>query len=1118
MAAYLDGGLSDQERAAIETHMADCAACREWLSGSYALKRDQGQKGSVGDRRFGRRPVVVAFGSLAAAAAVLLLLFLPGRTQSPRGRRPALEELRAAVGSTRYIEPRVAGEFSYGPMRSPTRGPNDVPPDVQIAASRIQKSLDENRTADALGAHGVARLMLGDAAAAVSALEEATRLAPSDARLWSDLSAAHLSAAAGPAEESAERNARALDAATRATNLNRSLAEAWFNRALALERLPPREDDRQGWQDYLDVESDPAWQAEGRRRQEQAANRPASKAWDEWRSGFEAQISGGGSIARAAVEAFPQATREYLDDELLPRWGAALEGKREEEAGALAALVRDIGQSLTDHTGDLLPRATAAAIDGADADQRRLTALAAGHQAFGAGRRAYDRDRYDDASRAFAEAEAQLGSADSPFRGWATLQVAQVLYQRRDVDRADEGFGRVIAFATAHGYANLAARGLWLRGIVRMQKGELAAALDSYRAALLLLEQTAEHENAAALCNTTADTLRILGERHNGWRYLSRALHRIDDLRNRTRRYVILLNASLYAEQEDLLEASLHFQNASIVAGRARGGAAPEVEGLTRRAALYIRRSDPDTALRDLAAADAALPRIEDAAIRAYLAAGLDGVRGEVLAPREPARAVELLTSAAEFFGRAEPAEVPALLVTRGRAQLAAGDDPAAQADFQRAIDQLEARRELLPGELFRVSYLDKGWDAFSQMIRLQIEQRQSPDAALAYSERARARALVDRQTPADWTAARAIDAFQASLGPADAGLYFVLVPERLLVWVITRDGRRFLDQPVDLTGLDRTLEQLRAALEGVRPEERVRTQAAELYDTLIRPLEPMLVGRTRLVIVPDGSLHAVPFAALFDVRTRRYLVQDRIIVNAPGATVFADASRRLRRLLRTGPPVRALLVGDPSLDSTLFPALQPLPDAAGEAADFARLYPGAAVLQGADATKKRFLEMAPRYSVVHFAGHALANQEYPWFSRLLFAGPLGNEQAASLFAHEISTFDLSNIALVVLAACDTGRGAVYRGEGPINLARPFLAAGVPVVLASLWKVDDRATRELFGQFHKRIRRGDDPAAALAAAQNAMISSGNAALKHPAHWAGFVSIGGISDSTDLGTD
>ncbi len=123
------------------------------------------------------------------------------------------------------------------------------------------------------------------------------------------------------------------------------------------------------------------------------------------------------------------------------------------------------------------------------------------------------------------------------------------------------------------------------------------------------------------------------------------------------------------------------------------------------------------------------------------------------------------------------------------------------------------------------------------------------------------------------------------------------------------------------------------------------------------------------------------------------------------------------------------------------------------------KLYRRHEILVGRQATKERFVEMAPDFDVVHFGGHAFVNPEFPLLSRLAFAGEAGTEQ--SLFAHEIARIRFPRTRVVVLAACSTAAGVVSRGEGVVSVARPFLGAGVPLVVASQWDVDDRATEQL---------------------------------------------------------
>jgi CHAT domain-containing protein len=159
----------------------------------------------------------------------------------------------------------------------------------------------------------------------------------------------------------------------------------------------------------------------------------------------------------------------------------------------------------------------------------------------------------------------------------------------------------------------------------------------------------------------------------------------------------------------------------------------------------------------------------------------------------------------------------------------------------------------------------------------------------------------------------------------------------------------------------------------------------------------------------------------------------------------------------------------------------------------------------GRAATKERFLETAPGFEVIHFGGHALVNPEFPLLSRLIFADE--KQTGQSLYAHELSKLRFPQTRVVVLAACSTAAGAVSRGEGVVSVARPFLAGGVPLVIASQWDVDDRATEQLTLAFHRELAKSGNPVHALHAAQLAMLRSNDAVQSQPESWGAFVAIG-----------
>ncbi|MFP5287947.1 MAG: CHAT domain-containing protein, partial [Thermoanaerobaculia bacterium] len=202
--------------------------------------------------------------------------------------------------------------------------------------------------------------------------------------------------------------------------------------------------------------------------------------------------------------------------------------------------------------------------------------------------------------------------------------------------------------------------------------------------------------------------------------------------------------------------------------------------------------------------------------------------------------------------------------------------------------------------------------------------------------------------------------------------------------------------------------------------------------------------------------------------------------------------------------PGSALVVAADRFDRGQFPRLSPLPGAAAEARVIAAAYPRARLLAGGEATRERFLDLASRKpQVIHFAGHAVVNADHPDLSMLVLAGDGEKNGSAAVYSHEVDGLDLGATRLVILSACSTAAGRVSASEGATSLARSFLAAGVPAVLASLWDVDDKATFRLLTELHRHLRAGDDPAAALRRVQLSELGKAP-----PAEWAAFQLIGG----------
>ena len=200
------------------------------------------------------------------------------------------------------------------------------------------------------------------------------------------------------------------------------------------------------------------------------------------------------------------------------------------------------------------------------------------------------------------------------------------------------------------------------------------------------------------------------------------------------------------------------------------------------------------------------------------------------------------------------------------------------------------------------------------------------------------------------------------------------------------------------------------------------------------------------------------------------------------------------------------LAVGNPAFRKDLAPLLD-LPQAEREAGEIKNLFPGSEVLIREEATRSRFLDAAGDHEIIHFGGHAIVNQEFPLLSYLVLS-PENPQDSGLLYAHELYSGHLEHSQLAVLAACETASGPIS-GEGVMSLARAFLAAGVPNVVASLWDIEDQTAARFLRAFYARLAQVSDPVVALRDAQLSLLTSSDQELRNPAAWAAFELFGAV---------
>src|SRR5713226_7273078 len=327
----------------------------------------------------------------------------------------------------------------------------------------------------------------------------------------------------------------------------------------------------------------------------------------------------------------------------------------------------------------------------------------------------------------------------------------------------------------------------------------------------------------------------------------------------------------------------------------------------------------------------------------------------------------------------------------------------------------------------------------------------------------------------------------QLEIGTAIVEYYIVGVD--LLAFVMDRAQLRVTRIPDAMLTIARLQRALKlnieaaaaaTALQRTALEPNARALLQRLYDVLLAPIAEWAGAYQRLIIVPHGPLHQVPFAALHD--GQHYLVERFELATAPSASSLSFCLRSRGR-----DSSRALVVAHGAGGA--------LPGAIAEAETVAELYPGETLLEE-QVTLENLRRSVRDADIIHLATHGVARLDMPLFSYLRLAD--GHLTALDCFELEL------DCALVTLSACESGRGVVAAGDEQIGLPRAFLYAGARSVLHSLWRIDDRATQVLMQRFYADLRAGRGRGASLRNAQLAALRSTDT---HPFWWAAMVLVG-----------
>jgi CHAT domain-containing protein len=346
----------------------------------------------------------------------------------------------------------------------------------------------------------------------------------------------------------------------------------------------------------------------------------------------------------------------------------------------------------------------------------------------------------------------------------------------------------------------------------------------------------------------------------------------------------------------------------------------------------------------------------------------------------------------------------------------------------------------------------------------------------------------------------------QKSLSPKSLLVEYVLAEPSSYVLAISRDAVKHYQLASKRT-IETDANQYRKEIRSQREDKAL---AQKLFKELLQPI-PEIADKKDLIVIPDGSLHLLPFSALQD--GKGYLISSHTVDVNPSATVYALLHKRMSEVAGDSLPYVGVAAWTQPADtrnvvlrSITGPKrsdLVALPDSKQEVETIAKDLPKpSTILEGAEATETRFKHLPlASTQVIHLALHGYADLDYPDRSALIFAPDTSGTNDGLLQVREIREMQL-NSKLVTLSACDTGVGPV--GEaGVVNLVNAFIGAGAESVVSTLWELADQPTSSLMKTFYARLAARDRKVEALRSAQIQLLNEG----LPPYYWASFQLVG-----------
>jgi CHAT domain-containing protein/Flp pilus assembly protein TadD len=684
---------------------------------------------------------------------------------------------------------------------------------------------------------------------------------------------------------------------------------------------------------------------------------------------------------------------------------------------------------------------------------------------------------------------------------------------------------------------------LFQQGIEQFQISQFAAALQSWQQALIIYREIKDRLGEGNALGNLGIAYHALGEYSKAIEYHTYGLAIFREIKNPQGEGATLTGLGNAYRNLGEYSKAIEYYTSSLAIAREIKDREREGDALTGLGNAHFSLGEYSKAIEYYTSSLAIAREIKD---RLGEGQSLGNLGSAYHALGDYTKAIEYHTSSLAIFPEIKDIEGEGTSLNNlGLTFYKSGNLPQAETTLFTTIEVWESiRGKLGNNDSYKVSIFEEQARTYRILQKVLIAQNKTNEA-LEISERGRARAFVElltsrlSNTNTSQTSQPTVDKPTISLLQKIAKqqnatlVQYSIIPDdlkidgkeqtkesELYIWVIKPTGeitfRKSDLKPLwqkENTTLAKLVDNSRESI-GVKRRggivasldpnaAPVKGRFQRLHELLITPIADLLPKKDteRVVFIPQSQLFLVPFPALQDEKGK-YLIEKHTILTAPSIQVL-DLTHK-HKLRQTTKSQSSLIVGNPTMPKVILepgkPAQQltPLIWAEKEAKNIASML-NISALTGNKATKAAILEKMPQAGIIHFATHGLLDDNRGIGSAIAFA-PSGKDDGL-LTADEILNLKL-NADLVVLSACDTGRGRIT-GDGVVGLSRSLISAGTASVIVSLWAVDDDSTSFLMTEFYKNREQKLDKATAL---RKAMLTT-KAKYSSPYNWAAFTLIG-----------